>query len=89
MTRKRKMPKLPLRLAGDSERMEAAIAWCEGEGLPVRRSTPFHLLVGPLNFFPDSGKFYIGGSKPLEERGLRAFKEAVAAWLAEERREYR
>jgi hypothetical protein len=78
------MPKMksrtaPLRRAGDSMEMRAAVDQLQSQGVGFIRPTPFQLKIGDINFYPDKGTIYLDDrGKALKERGLPVLLEILA-----------
>jgi hypothetical protein len=68
----------PLRRAGDSLEMRAAVDQLQSQGVRFIRPTPFQLKIGDINFYPDTGTILLDGGKALEERGLPALLQIIS-----------
>jgi hypothetical protein len=55
---------------GDTPKMRAAIDTLQAHGANVTRCSPYHLKIGHINFYPDTGKINLDGHKAYKDRGL-------------------
>lgn len=73
----------PLTQASDPLPFRAAVEWCESLGIPIKRTSPYQLKVGPWNFYT-KGSFHHDGDPKRRGFGLPAFKAAMEIWLDEQ-----
>jgi hypothetical protein len=69
---------MPLRQAGDSPAMTAAVDLLESLGAHFWRPTRSQLKIGHINFYPDTGTIQPDGGKALRDRrGLADFHDFI------------
>ena len=74
------MPKktaLTLEQPDDEPEMTAAIAAIREAGYPVVRTSEFQLKVGPVNFWPRSGKIHIDDERKCQLKGVVALLDLL------------
>ena len=83
------MPKLrsrtaPLVRENDRREMREAIAQLQAREVHFIRPTQYQLKIDDINFYPETGRIQIDGSKALKERGLSALLQIVESRQATE-----
>lgn len=73
-------PTLPLRRDDDLPQTLEAITWAEKHDLPIRRPSPYHLKIGPWNYYPTRMTFNTDLLPAQMRAGFLAFTEAVLTW---------
>lgn len=70
--------KLELQLPGDDDGTRRDISSLVEMGYKVERHTVHHFKIGPVNYWPGTGKISVDASPPRKDKGFRSLLTALA-----------